>query len=191
MAYTMPLGFADLPTIYNLDSGVGPGRANLYEDVWIVQRLIQIANFTMLSGGVPTHGSSIIQVDGFCGPETLRMIAAFQDDQARNGKLIGRDGGLDPSPPDGYTKGGILYGIVHLNRAARRRDESLYLDIPFDVKTPRPCAPGSPPAPRNGRGRSRASSSKGRTARRPTAAAPAAGFVTLRDQRQSRPRASD
>lgn len=136
MAHTMRLALADLATIFNLSSGVGPGRANAFEDTWVVQRLIKMANFSLFSGGVPVAGSSLIKVDGFFGEETARMIRAFQDDRIRNGLLITRDGGIDPAASDGFTKSGLLFTIVHLNRAAKNRDEGEYINIPFESTTP-------------------------------------------------------
>ena len=64
MAHTMRLALADLATIFNLSSGVGPGRANTFEDTWVVQRLIKLANFALFSGGAPVAGSSLIKLDG-------------------------------------------------------------------------------------------------------------------------------
>jgi hypothetical protein len=136
MAHTMRLDISDLPTIYNISSGVGPGRANGFEDTWVVQRLIKMANFSLFSGGVPVSGSGSIKVDGIAGDETLRMIRAFQDDETRNRRLISRDGGVDPAAKEGFTGTGMLFTIVHLNRAAKKRDEGAYVNIPFDPTTP-------------------------------------------------------
>ena len=136
MASTMRLALSDLPTIFNLSSGVGPSRANLFEDTWVVQRLIKMANFSLFSGGAPVAGSSLIKVDGFFGDETARMIRAFQEDRLRNGLLITRDGGIDPAASDGFTKSGLLFTIVHLNRAAKNRDQGAYINIPFESSTP-------------------------------------------------------
>jgi hypothetical protein len=136
MAHTMRLAISDLPTIFNISSGVGPARANTFEDTWVVQRLIKIANFALFSGGVPVAGSSSIKVDGFVGSQTLAMIRAFQEDQIRNGLLITRDGGIDPADKEGFTKSGLLFTIVHLNRAAKKRDEAEYTNIPFESSTP-------------------------------------------------------
>ena len=132
MAFTMALGMSDLPTVYNLTFAVGANLPNHRDDVLLVQRLIQLANFPLFSGGLPVAGSSLIKVDGWFGPETKRMIEAFEADQKKRGKLLVADGFFEPSSKDGFTGKGVLYKIIHLNRAAKVRNPSEYNFLPFD-----------------------------------------------------------
>lgn len=137
MAYTMKLGFSDLPTIYNLTNAVGLGQVNRRDDVLLVQTLLKMAHAMILSGGVPSGSTSNITVDGYYGPETQRCINAYQKEQAFfYHKLISQDGIISPSAPDGYTPKGELYTIVHLNRSAAVHDGSMYRSLPFSSDTP-------------------------------------------------------
>lgn len=137
MAYTMKLGFSDLPTIYNLTNAVGLGQVNRRDDVMLVQTLLKMAHAMILSGGVPSGSTSTITVDGYYGPETRLCIDAYQKEQAFfYHKLITQDGIVSPSSPDGYTKKGHLYTIVHLNRSAKEREPWAYKNLPFNEETP-------------------------------------------------------
>ena len=64
MAHTMRLALADLATIFNLSSGVGPGRANTFEDTSVVQRLIDWRT-SLFSGGAPVARNDLIDSTGF------------------------------------------------------------------------------------------------------------------------------
>lgn len=133
----MKLGFSDLPTIYNLTNAVGLGQVNRRDDVMLVQTLLKMARAMMLAGGLPSGSTATITVDGYYGPETQRCINAYQKEQAfYYHKLISQDGVVSPSAPDGYTKSGQLYTIVHLNRSASQRDNPKYVWLPFDSETP-------------------------------------------------------
>jgi peptidoglycan hydrolase-like protein with peptidoglycan-binding domain len=137
MAYTMKLGFSDLHTIYNLTYAVGLGQVNRRDDVLLVQTLLKMAHAMILGGGVPSGSTSTITVDGYFGPETKLCIDAYQKEQTYfYHKLIAQDGIISPSTPDGYTKKGNLYTIVHLNRSALTHDSSQYRYLPFSTDTP-------------------------------------------------------
>ncbi len=137
MAYTMKLGFSDLPTIYNLTNAVGLGQVNRRDDVMLVQTLLKMAHAMILVGGLPSGSTSTITVDGYYGPETQMCINAYQKEQAfYYHKLISQDGVVSPSAPDGYTKSEHLYTIVHLNRSAAQHDRPAYSWLPFDPGTP-------------------------------------------------------
>lgn len=156
MAYTMKLGFADLPTIYNLTNAVGRGQVNRRDDVLLVQKLLKMAHAMILSGGLPSGSTSTITVDGYYGPETQTCIDAYQKEQAfYYHKLISQDGTIHPSSSDGYTKSDQLYTIVHLNRSAAKRDRWAYAAIPFSEDTPPELrgalAPGAVKPPKPGK----------------------------------------
>ncbi|MGH9949833.1 MAG: peptidoglycan-binding domain-containing protein [Pyrinomonadaceae bacterium] len=120
MARTIPMSLGDLPTIYNVDFPVGPNMPNLRDDVLLVQTLMKMANFTRNNQGLgPVEASRDIKVDGFFGPQTKRMIVAFEEDRTSSRRLLVSDGIIEPSSKDGFTGKGVLFKIVHLNRSAK------------------------------------------------------------------------
>lgn len=134
MAPTVKMPFTDLPTIYNLTSSVGPSGLNNFDDVLLIQTLMKMANFTrFVPGHGPVESSSKIKVDGFFGPQTNRMIKAFEADRKAAGLLLVDDGIFEPSTSDGFTGKGFLFKIVHLNRRAKTRSgfEFEYNALPF------------------------------------------------------------
>jgi len=120
MAWTQPLGFSDLPTIYNISLPVGPYMPNVRDDVLLVQTLLKLANFTSNGKGKgPAEGSRSLKVDGWFGNQTKRMIEAFEARVREQHLLLIADGVLEPSSNDGYNNKGIIYKIIHLNRLAK------------------------------------------------------------------------
>jgi peptidoglycan hydrolase-like protein with peptidoglycan-binding domain len=141
MARTVKMDFSDLPTIYNLDFAVGPTNApNNFVDVLLVQTLMKMANFTRFTPALgPVESSANIKVDGIFGPQTSRLIKAFEADRKSAGLLLVADGVLEPSSKDGFTGKGVLFKIIHLNRAAKNRSPfgNDYNALPF-VSTTHP-----------------------------------------------------
>ena len=138
MARTVPMGFSDLPTIYNLSAPVGPGMPNSMDDVLLVQALMKIANFTRFTAALgPVEASRDIKVDGIFGPQTKRMIKAFEADRISARLLLVADGVFEPSHDDGFTKSGVLFKIIHLNRMAKNADDfgNDYNALPFSPDT--------------------------------------------------------
>ncbi len=138
MARTVKMDFADLPTIYNLSFPVGPNGPNVFDDVLLVQTLMKMANFTRFAGGLgPVEASSKIKVDGFFGPQTNRMIKAFEADRKAAGLLLVDDGVFEPSSADGFTGKGFLFKIIHLNRKAKNQSPfgNEYNALPFNPET--------------------------------------------------------
>ncbi len=139
MARTVPSAFPDLPTIYNLTFSVGPNCANDFVDVLLVQSLMKQANFTRFTPALgPVESSRQIKVDGFFGPQTARMIKAFEADRISSRLLLVADGIFEPSRADGFTRGGVQFKIIHLNRMAKNSDAfgNAYNQLPFDPFTP-------------------------------------------------------
>lgn len=136
MAYTMVLGLPDLPTLYNLSAGVGYARANLRDDVMLVQVLLKMADAPVFSGGVPVGGTGMITVDGYFGPETNSYIGFFERELEERHMVFQKGNNLDPASSDGFTKQGVQYLIVHLNRMAKQRLTSEYDWLPFNDDTP-------------------------------------------------------
>jgi hypothetical protein len=136
MAFTRPIDLIGLPTIYNVHFPVGPSMPNQRDDVLLVQALMKLANFTRFTPALgPVERSRDIAVDGIFGPQTKRMITAFEADRRSAGLLLVADGVVEPSSKDGFTAKGVLYKIVHLNRSAKNADEFRYANLPFDPDT--------------------------------------------------------
>lgn len=138
MARTKPSAFGDLPTIYDIDFAVGPDQANGYVDVLLIQTLMKLANFTRFTPAVgPVEASRSIKVDGIFGPQTKRMIKAFEEDRKKARMQLIDDGMFEPSPADGFTKSGHQYKIVHLNRMAKNATPfgNEYNQLPFEATT--------------------------------------------------------
>jgi peptidoglycan hydrolase-like protein with peptidoglycan-binding domain len=113
MAFTMPTDLTGLPTIYNVRFPVGPNMPNQRDDVLLVQALMKLANFTRFSPGFgPVEASRNIAVDGIFGPQTKRMITAFEADRKSAGLLLVADGVVESSPKDGFTGRGVLRSSI-------------------------------------------------------------------------------
>lgn len=135
MAYTMQLDLGAMTQVYNVNFPVGPKMANIRDDVILVQTLMKIANFDRMSPHGPAEHSSKITVDGYYGPQTERMIKAFEVYWRGFHMKLVCDGIVERAPPDGFTREGMLYKIIHMNRAAFRADEWRQKDLPFNVDT--------------------------------------------------------
>jgi peptidoglycan hydrolase-like protein with peptidoglycan-binding domain len=108
------------------------------DDVLLVQTLMKLANFTRnLPGQGPVEASRNIKVDGYFGPQTYRLILAFEVYVRERRRLIIADGVFEPSSADGFTGTGVLYKIVHLNRFAKESTPfgNDYNQLPTDPKT--------------------------------------------------------
>ena len=142
-----------MPTIYNVGLPVGPGMPNVRDDVMLIQMLIKLANFTRSTPALgPVEASRDIAVDGIFGPQTKRMITAFEDDRKVSGFILVADGVVEPSSKDGFTGKGILFKIVHLNRSAKNADAFAHANLPFSPDTDphlrRALQPGAVQPPR-------------------------------------------
>ena len=138
MARTVKTAFADLPTIYDLGFAVGPNGPNIFADVLLVQVLMKMANFTRFAGGLgPVEASRNIKVDGFYGPQTDRLIKAFEANRKSARLLLVEDGVFEPSSRDGFTRTGVLFKIIHLNRMAKQQSPfgNDYNALPFAPST--------------------------------------------------------
>jgi len=136
MAYTMQINLIGMPQIYNVSFPVGPKMANVRDDVMLVQTLMKLANFTRATPALgPVESSRDIKVDGYFGPQTQRMIVAFEADQKFHRRLFIADGTVEPSPRDGYTKSGVLYKIILMNRAEMGASGGRHPFLPFHPET--------------------------------------------------------
>jgi peptidoglycan hydrolase-like protein with peptidoglycan-binding domain len=138
MARTVKTAFNDLPTMYDLGFAVGPNGPNVFSDVMLVQVLMKMANFARFAGGSgPVEASRNIKVDGFYGPQTDRLIRAFEANRKSARLLLVEDGVFEPSIRDGFTRTGVLFKIVHLNRMAKQQSPfgNEYNALPFAPST--------------------------------------------------------
>jgi hypothetical protein len=136
MAFTMAIDLTDMPTVYNVTLPVGPNMPNQRADVMLVQTLMKLANFTRFSPGLgPVESSRSIAVDGIFGPQTKRMIKAFEADRRSAGLLLVDDGVVESSSKDGFTGRGVLFKIIHLNRSVKNADAFRHANLPFDPET--------------------------------------------------------
>jgi hypothetical protein len=137
MACTQYLGFSDLPNIYNTTFPVGPDMPNVRDDVLLVQTLMKLANFYCSYERGSVERSRCIDVDGWFGEQTRRMIEAFEIVVREKHLLLVADGVIEPSSDVGYTAQGLIYKIIHLNQFARQatRFGNEYDQIPTDPKT--------------------------------------------------------
>ncbi len=125
--------------MYDLGFSVGPNGANFFVDVLLVQTLMKMANFVRAGSAGPVESSRSIKVDGSFGPQTKRMIKAFEADRKASRLLLVDDGMFEPSRGDGFTRSGMLFKIIHLNRMAK--------DPPFNNNyNALPFAPTTHPA---------------------------------------------
>jgi peptidoglycan hydrolase-like protein with peptidoglycan-binding domain len=136
MAHTMQTDLTDMHQVYNVSFPVGVKMPNVRDDVMLVQTLMKLANFTRSTPAMgPVERSAWITVDGYFGPQTQRMIKAFEDEQRMNRRLFIADGIVEPAPRDGFTRSGVLYKIIHLNRSALNAGGWAHPFLPFDEST--------------------------------------------------------
>ena|SRR6185369_5079910 len=138
MAFTEHLGFSDLPNIYNITFPVGPDMPNVRDDVLLVQTLMKLANFDCpYENDSFVETSRSINVDGWFGEQTQRMIKAFEIVVCEKHLRLVANGVIEPSANDGYTARGTIYKIIHLNQLARlaTQSEREYDQISSDPRT--------------------------------------------------------
>ena len=136
MAYTMQTDLTGMHQVYNVSFPVGPRMPNARDDVLLVQTLLKLANFVRFTPALgPVERSAEIAVDGYFGPQTKRMIVAFEDDQKLHRRFFVADGIVEPSPKDGYTRSGVLYKIILMNRSALDASGWRHEYLPFHETT--------------------------------------------------------
>ena len=99
---------------------------------------MKLANFTRnVPGHGPVESSRSIDVDGYFGKQTKRMIEAFEVYVREHRLMLIADGVFEPSSDDGYTGKGIIYKIIHLNRFAKGASPfgNEYNQLPTDPRT--------------------------------------------------------
>jgi hypothetical protein len=64
--------------------------------------------------------TSYLKREGYIGPKTNELIAAYQRNLRSRGSLVKADGSVDPAPRSGWTgHGNAQFMIVYLNREHR------------------------------------------------------------------------
>lgn len=109
-----------------VSAAVGPGLANVADDVYLVQFLLRVAAETVGSyAGYVPPGEKPMAIDGRFGPQTRNYIAFYQQEVNRRvgEKRLEPDGRIDPIKPGqqitGITR--TFYTILDLNVAFRTR----------------------------------------------------------------------
>jgi hypothetical protein len=152
MAYTMKIDLTDMPFIYNLSDTVGPNMPNYKADVQLVQCLLKIVGYYTVGGdGFPRFPFFELKPTGYLDRNTIDCMNAFEEYLKLKHKIFQSDANIHPSGKDGFTKGGFLYKIVHLNRAAKENQENDFRMLPFSSIPPELKAgilPGAPPLPK-------------------------------------------
>lgn len=129
------MALGDMTQVYNVNFPVGHKMPNVRDDVMLVQTLMKMANYVRFSPHGPVERSSKIAIDGFYGPQTERLIKAFEVHWRSKMRFIVSDGIVESAPRDGFTKTGILYKIIHMNRAAFEQADWRHKNLPFDSET--------------------------------------------------------
>ncbi len=107
--------YVDMTYMFNINAGVGKGRANQRLDVMLIQYLLAHArNSEVFAGGgsdsriiPPELAKEPFKADGICGPKTLRYIAHYQAFRNANNQYsmgnefdiksrVATDGAIDP-----------------------------------------------------------------------------------------------
>lgn len=130
----------DVTVAYTNDSSVGPGCQNAREDVLLVQHLLRIAwdDAPGSLGFKPPGEKEPIAVDGLAGAQTARFIKFFQEEAARRGANVARDGRVDPVRSGGPTGAisGRFYTVLAMNSARNSRRRANQADITSDPGFP-------------------------------------------------------
>ncbi len=122
--------------VYNVSFPVGTKMPNARDDVMLVQTLMKLANYTRFTPALgPVERSDNITVDGYFGPQTQRMIKAFEQELRLRHKLFVADGIVELATKDGFTKSDVLYKIIHLNRAVLNASGWAHQSLPFSGTT--------------------------------------------------------
>jgi hypothetical protein len=116
--------------IYNVGMTVGPNRANLEEDVLLVQYFLKKvwARPGEFAPPFPPPPEGDMLLDGKFGRITARWITAFQRTERSRGHPCAVDGRVDSAPPGGQNEF-VVYTIAHLNNDFL----VTYPEIPFDA----------------------------------------------------------
>lgn len=152
MAYTMQVSLHEMPFIYNVTNAVGLNMPNLKADVQLVQCLLQMVGYYSIRAGLPGLPFYDLKPTGYLDADTKECLYAFEDYLRLKKLYFKSDAQIHPSSADGFTKSGVLYKIVHLNRAAKNNRGNDFRMMPFSDSTPaelkKGILPGAPPLPR-------------------------------------------
>ena len=124
-------GSSAIPYVYVVDHSVGESGANKREDVLLVQFFLKaIMQDAMGKIGYRPPNERPVTVDGNCGPQTIRYIKYYQEENSKRNIAT-----VAPLKVDGrvdvYGSGSVQeYTITALNSTYRARVEpGMYLDL--------------------------------------------------------------
>jgi hypothetical protein len=137
--------FQDLKVLYLTDQAVGAGCPNLPEDVALVQFFLRVAmENSAASKGYRPPGEAPINVDGRCGPQTIRYIRYFLEESNRRypHEPLKVDSRVDPirSGTVASSISQTTYTIFALNVCYKTRRGDRHIDIRQDPLFPQMLA---------------------------------------------------
>jgi hypothetical protein len=138
MAFYMEMGGeTDLKWIFNVNFDVGPGRANRWDDVMLVQHALNavMASYDLI-GAKGNVISAYLKRDGHFGPLTAEAIVGYQKHvRDVRKRQITADGVVSKASHSGWTgKTQTQFTIVHLNRDHRNLHGRMMKEEDFPTK---------------------------------------------------------
>ena len=119
----------ELPVFFNVDGVVGAAPAqNKREDVLLVQFAFTVIAATPLSTSNPLviQAAKAVTLSGVADPATINAIRTFQESRkSKSGPGTVVDGRVSPAK-GGYSYGGGLWTIAHLNESLQDRNIKIW-----------------------------------------------------------------
>jgi hypothetical protein len=125
---------------FNVNMAVGPGAANRWDDVELVQYLLKRIYGSPLSFHPPFHPpeGDMIKIDGRFGRTTAKWINHFQREvNDQGGVPIRLDGRVDKSDSGGVSSiSRTVYTIIALNKGLQLVDPEAFNNPAVDTECP-------------------------------------------------------
>jgi hypothetical protein len=111
----------DLAWIWNVSGPVSPRVFSQRPDVMLVQHALNtLMSPLQLKDDRGVEITSYLKRDGYIGPKTTALIAAYQRSLRSRGFLVKADSSIDPASRSGWTSdANAQFTIVYLNREHR------------------------------------------------------------------------
>lgn len=110
---------ASLPVIWNVDNAVGVGGVNSYEDVYLVQFMLNMVAKSPKPMSTTTRPKLLaLQVNGVCDAYTIECIKAIQSAWKEKKPSVVVDGRISKAGPS-LKYGTDWYSITNINNSYR------------------------------------------------------------------------